>query len=140
MVACDANQVFENYYSTPSSGWNKDTIVAFNVDIKANNDNYNILMNCRNLENYPYSNLWLFVDIISPDGTTATDTLEYQLALPNGKWTGKGTSGVYYNQFNFRKNIYFPVAGSYTFRIQHGMRDDNLKGLKDIGLRLEKVE
>ncbi|MFA9390592.1 MAG: gliding motility lipoprotein GldH [Prolixibacteraceae bacterium] len=140
LFACDTKRVFEDFYTTKSEGWNKDSVANFTVAITDTKVDYNLLINCRNLENYPYSNLWLFVDIISPDSMAVRDTLEYQLAYPNGKWTGRGTGGVYENQFTFRSKVFFPDTGNYQFIIQHGMRDETLKGLKDIGIRIEKTK
>jgi gliding motility-associated lipoprotein GldH len=31
------------------------------------------------------------------------------------------------------------MKGSYEFKIQHGMRVENLKGVYDFGLRIEKI-
>jgi len=136
LFSCDRKRVYEDFFTT-SGGWNKDSIANFKVDIKNTSINYNLMINCRNLVNYPYSNLWLFINIISPDSMAIRDTLEFQLAQPNGKWTGKGTGGVYENQFWYRANIFFPNSGNYQIQIQHGMRDENLRGLKDIGVRIE---
>lgn len=135
--SCDSNRVYEDYYSLGATGWNKDSVAVFQFQVEDTTAHYNLLVNTRNLENYPYSNLWLFVDVTSPDSVAIRDTLEVQLALPNGKWTGKGTGGVYENQFMYRRNVFFPKQGNYTFKIQQGMREANLKGLKDIGFRIE---
>lgn len=137
-IACDSNKIYNNFCSIGAKNWDKDSIVSFQFDIIDTTHNYNIFLNTRNLENYPFSNLWLFIDIIAPDKRTVRDTIEYQLAKPNGQWIGKGTTGIYLNQFNFKSNIYFPLSGNYEIRVQHGMRDSNLKGLRDIGLTIEK--
>lgn len=139
-MACDRSRVFEHYYTTGPNGWNKDSVARFSIDIENQAQNYNLLINTRNLESYPFNNLWLFVDVIAPDSTILRDTVECQLAFPNGKWMGKGTSGVYENRFSYRKNIFFPVKGAYQINISQGMRADELKGLNDIGVRVEKVK
>lgn len=140
LFSCDSKRVYENYYSNGNEGWVRDSIAVFDVNVEHTGTNFNLLIGCRNLENYPYSNLWLFVDIVSPDSTVLRDTVQYELALPNGKWIGKGTSGVYFNQFTYKRNVFFPVKGNYQVSIQHAMRERKLKGLKDIGLRVEKVK
>jgi gliding motility-associated lipoprotein GldH len=33
-----------------------------------------------------------------------------------------------------------PVSGKYTVKLRHGMREDVLKGIHDVGFRIEKVE
>lgn len=137
LLACDRKRVYEEFSAIPASGWEKYSVANFKVPIAQKDRNYNLYLNSRNLENYPYSNLWLFIEIMSPDSVFIRDTLEFQLALPNGKWTGRGTGGVYENQFNYKTNVFFPEIGTYTFQVQHGMRDNELVGLKDIGIRLE---
>lgn len=137
-VACDPNIVFDDFRNTGVNNWDKDSIVSFQVEIADSTSDYDILLSTRNLENYPYSNLWLFVDIIAPNSSSVRDTVEYELAQANGKWLGKGTGGVYVNQFTFRSMVFFPFTGKYEVRIQHGMRDPKLEGLRDIGLTIRK--
>ena len=136
--ACDNKKIFDDYYWVDSKGWYKDSIANFDFEIIDNSTNYNLFISTRNLENYSYSNLWLFVDIIAPDSTFVHDTIEYQMAEPNGKWIGKGTGGLYFLQNEYRLNVYFPMTGKYKIDIRHGMRDENLKGLNNIGLRVAK--
>ncbi|MBM3436813.1 MAG: gliding motility lipoprotein GldH, partial [Bacteroidetes bacterium] len=33
----------------------------------------------------------------------------------------------------------FPVKGKYVFRIEQGMREFELQGIEDIGIRIEKM-
>ncbi|HOO84401.1 MAG TPA: gliding motility lipoprotein GldH [Prolixibacteraceae bacterium] len=139
-TGCDKNRVYEQYLSVDSAGWHKDSLLVFDFEIDNSNQAYNLLLNVRNIEAYSYSNLWLFADIIAPDSTSVRDTLEYTLAYPNGKWTGQGASGVYNNSFVFRSNVFFPVQGNYRFVIQQAMRNDMLKGITNIGLRIEKKQ
>jgi gliding motility-associated lipoprotein GldH len=137
-TSCDNKRFYESYLPTGTNGWHKDSLVSFMVEVKDTNQYFNLYISARNLEQYPYNNLWLFVDVTAPDNSVINDTIEYSLAYPNGKWTGRGTSGVYLNQFQYRNNIFFPHKGNYSFTIRHAMRDDVLKGLNDIGIRIEK--
>jgi gliding motility-associated lipoprotein GldH len=93
----------------------------------------------RNKGNYPYSNLWLFLSIRSPDGKQVTDTVEFTLAEASGRWKGSGLGGLYDNQILYKKSVYFPHKGYYRFSLKQGMRDNVLKGINDIGIRVEKT-
>jgi gliding motility-associated lipoprotein GldH len=138
LFSCDTKRIYEDYYNIDPEGWHKDSIASFNFSIDDTIQYYNLLINTRNLEAYSYSNLWLFVDVIAPDSTVFNDTVEFRLAQPNGKWLGKGSGGVYLCEFMFRTNIFFPETGDYKIKLQHGMRDEKLAKLKDIGIRIEK--
>jgi len=132
-VSCKQDKLFEEYRTIEASGWDKDSCAVFNFTVDKTYLNYNLFINIRNRGDYANSNVWLFVDITAPDYTCIHDTIEYQLAFPSGKWTGKGSSGIYTNQFLFRENVFFPMAGKYTISICHAMRIDPLTGISDIG-------
>ncbi|WP_423129430.1 gliding motility lipoprotein GldH [Gaoshiqia sp. Z1-71] len=136
--SCDPNRIFESYKAIGDEGWHKDTVAVFSVDLHETRQNYNLFLNIRNQGNYPNSNLWLFVDIQSPDGKVLTDTIEFVLADIHGKWTGSGIGDLFDNQFLYKQNVYFPVSGEYRFSIRHGMRANHLKGIRDVGFRIEK--
>ncbi len=139
LASCgDRNRIFESYGDIDHAGWGKDSVLVFNFDIKDTVQANNLYINLRNEGNYPYSNIWLFLSIDSPDGTSLADTIEISLADNAGKWLGRGLGGLFDNQFVYRSNIYFPQRGTYQFNIQHGMRDEMLKGIRGVGIRVEK--
>jgi len=139
IVSCDRKRVFESYIKLDEKGWNKDSVVVFHVQLKDTTRNHNLYVNIRNKGTYPYSNLWLFLTIGSPDGTMRTDTVEFSLAEPSGRWKGSGIGGLHDNQILYKSSVYFPRKGQYIFKIKQGMRDNVLKGIRDIGIRIEKT-
>lgn len=139
VISCDRKRVFEAYKTLDEKGWNKDSIVVFNFPLTDTTRNHNLYVNIRNKGTYGYSNLWLFLSIGSPDGKTVTDTVEFSLAEPNGRWKGSGIGDLHDNQILYKKSVFFPKTGKYTFSIKQGMRDNVLQGIRDIGLRIEKT-
>lgn len=138
--ACDRNRIFDEYKEIPQSGWNKDSMIVFNIPISDTLKTHNLLINVRNNFHYKFSNLWLFIEINQPGGTTLTDTFELSLADPTGKWLGEGFGGIKTSRTMYKRSIYFPVSGEYQIKIQHGMRGEILNGISDIGFRVEKAE
>lgn len=138
--ACDNNRVFEKNLAIPEKGWDKDSAITFDIPVSDTLQNNNFYINIRNDIKYKYSNLWLFIEIDQPGNKSVTDTFEVTLANPTGKWHGKGFGGVKNQQVIFKRNIYFPVSGEYKVNIRQGMRENVLKGITDIGVRLEKQE
>ena len=139
-VSCDKNLVFEKNLTIAEDGWNKDSVLIFDVPVTDTLQNHNFYINVRNDIKYKYSNLWLFIEIDQPDNKSVADTFEITLADPSGKWLGEGFGGIKNQQVIYKKNVYFPVSGDYKINISHGMRDNVLKGITDIGIRLEKQE
>ena len=139
IVSCDRRRVFESYHEIDKNGWNKDSVVVFNFPLTDTIRNNNLFINIRNKGNYPYSNIYLFLTIGSPNGVLKTDTVEFTLAEPSGKWKGSGIGGLYDNQILYKSSVYFPKKGNYMFSIKQGMRDNVLQGIRDVGIRIEKT-
>jgi gliding motility-associated lipoprotein GldH len=137
IVSCDRKRVFESYEKLDEAGWNKDSVILFKVPLSDTTKNHNLYVNIRNEGTYPYSNLWLFLSIGSPDGKMVTDTVEFSLAEASGKWKGSGLGDLHDNQILYNKSVFFPHKGEYTFQIKQGMRDNVLKGIRDVGIRIE---
>ncbi|HZL11507.1 MAG TPA: gliding motility lipoprotein GldH [Prolixibacteraceae bacterium] len=139
IVSCDRKRVFESYYELDKNGWNKDSVVVFHVQLTDTIKNHNLYVNIRNKGTYPYSNIYLFLTIGSPDGIMRTDTVEFTLADPSGRWKGSGIGGLHDNQILYKTSVYFPRKGEYQFLIKQGMRDKVLPGIRDVGIRIEKT-
>lgn len=133
LTACSSNEIFSEFHSFPESRWPRNEKVKFEVDLKDNTCHYNVWLEIRNNNNYPFRNLWLFVDVTTPDRQERTDTLNVELADVYGKWHGHGIS-LYSCSFPFEQAIKYPVTGIYTYSIRQGMRAEQLEGISDIGL------
>ena len=140
IVSCDPTRVYEENMEVPGQEWNKNNAMVFSPEITDSTLIYNVFLNVRNEGSYSYSNIFLFITTTSPGGQWIKDTLEIPLANSRGKWLGSGIGDLYFNRQLFKYNVRFPTSGVYTFKIEQGMRDTDLKGIRDIGLRLEKAE
>lgn len=138
--SCDKNRIFESNVEIPDQIWNKDKAVVFSPSIYDTLSIQNVFVNVRNTSSYPYNNLFLFITITSPSGQWILDTLELTLADKRGKWLGSGLGDLFFSRKVFKQRIRFPMEGSYTFEIRQGMRSGDLKGIRDVGLRIEKSE
>lgn len=139
---CDPGRVYEEYREIPEYRWNRADTVSFDTEIKDTTQAYNLILNIRNGENYPYRNLYLFLTTDYPDGRLSLDTLEFSFYEENGKALGKCSGDICNNTFLLSENVRFDQAGKYRFRFVHGMRreDHVLPYIMDLGLRMEKYE
>jgi gliding motility-associated lipoprotein GldH len=120
--------------------WKLADIPTFKVPITDTLNSNNVIFFIRNGSSYPFRNIFIFVTTTSPDGKQITDTLQYNLADEKGRWYGKGAGDIHELNLPYKSNVFFPKKGTYDFKIQHGMRVENLKGVYDFGLRIEKVK
>jgi gliding motility-associated lipoprotein GldH len=140
LFSCDPSRVFEKNIAIQHRTWEQKNPLAFDVPVQDTVSAHDLYINVRNAGNYQYSNLFLFVKMVFPDGRIAIDTVECTLADPSGKWLGDGLGDIYDNQKLFKRGIRFPRKGLYRFEIEQAMRIDPLQGITDIGLRLEKAD
>ena len=140
LISCDPNRVYEKNISINDGVWNQDSVIAFDLDITDTLQPYNFYINIRNSTDYRYSNLYLFIDTYFPDETHARDTLEFILADTDGKWFGKGFGKIKESTVLLRKGVHFPMSGHYRFTMEQAMREENLEGIEDVGMRIEKEE
>jgi gliding motility-associated lipoprotein GldH len=139
-TACDNSRYFEENQQIPGSIWSRNNIVSFKVPVTDTRSVNNVYINIRHNGLYEKSNMYLFINIIAPNGNKLRDTVNCILANDKGKWLGSGLGDIYSNQLLYKKDITFPTQGNYTFEIEQAMRMDNLKNVEDIGIRIEKVK
>ncbi len=140
LSSCDSSMVYEKNKEILKDGWDKSDIAKFNTEIKDNSIPYNFYINIRNTNDYPFSNLFLFVKTLFPDGKFSVDTVECYLADLDGKWLGNASGRLIDNRILFKKNVLFPMKGMYSFEFEQAMRVDKLKGIEDFGIRIEKIK
>ena len=138
-VSCNSDVVFTESFEIAGKNWRLSDIPSFDVPINDTLNSNNIWLMIRTGSAYPYRNIYLFVTASTPDGKTITDTLQYDLADEKGNWYGKGFGDIHALNLPYKTNVYFPLKGTYMFKIQHGMRIENLTGVYDIGLKVEKT-
>lgn len=140
IISCNFNSIYDNVFNIPDTKWSKKQAIIFDVPVKDTLNGYSLLLNIRNNNEYPYSNCFLFISTRSPKGVIRKDTMEYVFADDKGKWLGRGFGGVWNNELHYKSNIRFPNSGNYRIEVSHGMRDEPLKGIMDVGLRIERVK
>lgn len=145
LSACERSFVFNEYQSLPNIGWHKDSIASFKIpeiDLDSTKT-YHLFINARNDNTYKYSNLFLITTLNFPEGKQQIDTLEYEMAHPNGEWMGTGNH-ILENKLWYKEGFSFKEKGNYSLNISHAMRKNGkaegiefLKGITDIGFRIE---
>ena len=145
LISCDSNRVYDQYQSIPENGWNRDSIVKFNVSDMDTIQPYHLYINLRNNSQYNYNNIFLITEMNFPNGKVISDTLEYEMAYPNGDWMGTGFGEIKESKLWYKAGVRFPEEGTYQINIRQAMRKNgkangitNLKGITDVGFRIEK--
>ena len=139
VTACRERPLYSEIQPVAGAEWSRFNRLIFRADISDTLNACDILLTLRTNADYPFRNIFLFVTTTSPGGYSVKDTLEYYLADEKGNWFGRGLGDVNDLSVKYRTSVLFPESGIYEFRIDHGMRTDNLEGVLDVGLRIVPV-
>jgi len=131
-TACTSKEIFSEFHSFPDAVWERSEKANFEVSVLDSTQQYDVFLEIRNNNDYPFRNLWLFVDVTMPDGKQRRDTINAELADVYGRWHGKGIS-LYTYSFLYESNIQYPNTGAFLYSITQGMREESLNGISDIG-------
>jgi gliding motility-associated lipoprotein GldH len=137
--SCDSLRIFEENKKIPDGIWDNKNNVSFTIHVSDTITPTNVYVNVRHRGDYAFSNLFLFITSVMPNGQTFRDTAECILADHTGNWKGDGLGDIKSNRLLFKKNVRFPVTGTYRFDFEQAMRTNPLPGILDVGMRVEKA-
>ena len=140
LTSCDQNMIFDESQGIENNLWLADDIKTYAFDVTDTLSPINMFVNMRTTVDYPYSNIYVFLYSEFPNGTTDKDTLEFVLAENDGKWRGENSGTVVEFSGLIASGVRFSTPGTYSFQLQHAMREQELPEVIDIGIRVEKME
>jgi gliding motility-associated lipoprotein GldH len=136
----DPNGLIDNNTVIPNNNWSYVNKIKNKVTITDETIPYNLYMNLRVTADYKYSNLFVLIKQIGPDKKPNSTRYEFKLANADGEWLGDGSGSIYSYQVPFKKGYKFPAKGGYQFEIEQNMRDNPLREVTDVGMRVERAE
>lgn len=146
LISCDKKRVFDEYKSMGES-WHKDSIVSFDLPQLDPKKTYNLYVNVRDNDDYPFNNLFLIVSLEQPNKQIKVDTLEYQMTNPDGTLLGDGFTDIKENKLFYKDKVNFTQKGLYKVHIKHALRQTgkiegvtSLNGISDVGFRIESTD
>ncbi len=146
LVSCDKKRVFDEYKSV-GGAWQRDSIVRFTLPKLDSLKPYNLFVNVRNNDNYEFNNLFLIVSLEHQSGVTKVDTLEYEMATPDGELLGEGFSDIKESKLFYKQNEVFKLGGEYNISIKQAVRQngkvsgvEKLEGVSEVGFRIESLD
>ncbi|MTI22034.1 gliding motility lipoprotein GldH [Fulvivirga sp. RKSG066] len=140
--ACDDNRLYEKNVDFNERVWVADSAATFTFNIEDSDQPYNLYLNIRNTNTYPYHNL--YVKYVFQD-SASSQVINEELVNKNlfnektGKPYGSGLGDIFSHQFILLENYEFEEAGIYQIQLKQFMRQDTLEGIVSAGIRVEKA-
>jgi gliding motility-associated lipoprotein GldH len=143
LVGCSEPPVFQADMPVPGEVWGRTFKPTFAFDIADTVSRHDLYIDVRHTGDYAYSDLFLFVDLEGPGGRSVRDTVECLLADPTGNWYGRGTGFILARRTLDAKILYklgnrFPASGRYSITLEQAMRTEDLAGVIDVGVSVER--
>ena len=135
ICSCRQTDVYNEFNTLPRNGWFKRDVQRFTPESPDSTGRYDLYLTLRHNGDYAYRNLWLFVSYTGADGVQKTDTVNCELAAEFGRWSGGGW-GSYYQQELLLDDCFRFVGKEQVVTIQQAMRDDRIRGISDVGIRI----
>ncbi len=137
-MSCDKSELYNYSYRIGPQGWHWDDELVYTFDVEDTTSTYTCFVDIRNTTDYIYSNVYLSMTTIYPQGEVAVDTnLEFKLAMPDGQWLGRNNGRFVSGRYPLCR-FNFPEPGTYQIKIGQAMRDTVLVGINDVGIVIKR--
>lgn len=134
--ACRTEPVFQQYKALAGESWDKYEPVELTAHIP-DSGSYRVRLCVRYTIDYPFANLWCIVSSRSTQTEELHDTLNLVTANAEGRWQGQGQKLKTLETELNHTPVRLP-QGDVVFRIRHGMPQQELEGVKDVGIEIYK--
>ena len=148
LAACDPNRIYEENVElkSPSGSpyvWDVQQRPAFTFNIADTTARYDVYFNVRNASGYSFYNLYIKHTLTGPTGRLVGVPLLHQLVLMDpktGEPLGSGAGDIFDHEFLALRRIHFPRPGAYKLTLEQYMRQNQLPGIMDVGIRVQKLK
>ncbi|MEO8404991.1 MAG: gliding motility lipoprotein GldH [Chitinophagaceae bacterium] len=136
-LSCTTIDLYESSVSIPGHEWKSSYKPDFHFTITDTTKPYKLFLVLRHTDKYDFNNLYLNFYIKGPGSDSILKRQQdVTLATNDSGWLGNGMDDIYEHRILLEKHTL--KAGEYSFTIEQIMREDPLKNVLNVGLRLEK--
>jgi gliding motility-associated lipoprotein GldH len=137
-LSCTAIDIYEKSIIVPGHEWSSDFRPSFNFIIKDTAAPYKVFLVLRHTEKYNFNNIYVNLYIKGPGQDTSVK-IQKDLRLGSNEtgWEGSGMDDIYEHRILLSQGQALK-AGAYNFTVEQIMREDPLKHVLNVGLRLER--
>jgi gliding motility-associated lipoprotein GldH len=136
----DKARVYEQYTDFDEPYWLVSDTPAFEFEILQPADKYTLYGNIRNTVSFPNARLFFTYYLQDSMGVEIDKKLvtQYLFDAKTGKPFGSsGLGDIYDHRVELVKNYQFKYKGKYRIKLEQSTREDTLKGILAVGLRIE---
>lgn len=142
LAGCGKINVYEKHADIPGFSWSKSFVPRFEFENTSAQSRYRIFLVVRHANAYKYGNLWVRLNITPKGDSTQSEDFNIALTRNNEEWAGTGMDDIFElrRELKFQKIKLDKNISECTFSLEQIMRDDPLKNILNVGLRIEKTQ
>ena len=140
LTSCTTVDLYERTVSLPGHEWKSTNKPEFHFTIADTTTLYQVYFVIRHTEKYNYNNIWVNYYYQPPNDTLHKEAREFQLATNEKGWLATGMDDIYEHRIKLAPDAGKLKAGTYKFILENIMREDPLKEVLNVGVRVEKVK
>jgi gliding motility-associated lipoprotein GldH len=136
--SCKQIDVYEKNTVIPQYEWKPGFTARGSFLIKDTSSTYNVYLVLRHTDAYQYNNIWLNIGMQPPGDSMNMQKVDIRLGNDASGWEGSGMNDIWEIRKLLTRHYPMKKAGTYNFTISQVMRDDPLRNVMSVGLRIEK--
>ena len=138
--SCNQKKLIDKFLDFDENGWNSEFSCTYHFLTEDIDHNTNISFRIRYNIDYPYQNFYYSYHILDSLDTIAKNELNEIILFDekNGKPIGNGISNTFILEEKIVENLFLKKNSSFSIYIYQMMREENLLGIKSIGVLVEK--
>ena len=140
IAGCDQLNVYETMTPLKGHQWYTGKSISGTFQINDTGSKYRNFFVFRHTDAYSYNNIWVELGLQAPGDSMIYRKLDLSLGNDASGWFGSGMDDIWEVRLplnNFPQK--FEKPGVYHYNIRQLMRDDPLKDVMSVGLRVEKA-
>lgn len=139
LIACNSQTLYHQFRPVEEDGWSPTDTIGFEVPLTDSLHQHTLMLQLRHTARYPYKNLKIGLEAISPDSQLIPTTpFSVQLMDEQGYWKGSGQSGFYQIDMGTMLLPSMP-PGTWHIKLFQQMGDSLLPGIHDLGIEISNL-
>ena len=137
LSACNRDEVvYEEVQEIRNGAWGYEEPYEFRFEVSDTSEIYRLLLFVGFNTDYSWQNLYTSISTSFPNDSVQTDVVSFELASKSGEWYGDCNSTVCELNIPLQETVRFPEPGSYALTFEQHMREEYVRGIRSIGLKL----
>jgi len=143
LTSCDSNRIYEKNIEFEDRAWKVMDEPRFEFLVSDTVQHYNLYYNVRNSLDYPYARIFITYHLYDSTGKELNkklinnDLFDQKTGEPFGE---SGIGDLFDHRLPILNHYRFSYPGKYSIKLDQLMRQDTLKGVIAVGVRVERSE